>query len=213
MKKKDMLETLCRIGEGISIMFGSSCEVVIHNLDSPDRGIVAIYNGHVTGRKVGDSLSILGLKNLRQGKITNDLINYESKTKDGRLIKSSSFYISDTDYSFILGINFDYTNLKMADLSIQGLIATADHIEDCFPENSNNFIDDVFCEVTDSIGKPVALMNKDDRLKAIKLLDERGVFLMQKAIPTIAEKLNVSRYTIYNYLKILGSENSNNQKS
>lgn len=210
MKKKDMLDTLCRVGEGISIMFGSSCEVVIHDLDSPDRGIVAIYNGHVTGRKVGDSLSILGLKNLRQGKITNDLINYEAKTTDGRLIKSSSFYISDKDYSFILGINFDYTNLKMAGLSIQSLITTAAHIEDSFPENSNNFVDDVFNEVIDNIGKPVALMNKDDRLKAIKALDERGVFLMQKGIPTIAEKLSVSRHTIYNYLKILESENTNN---
>jgi len=42
------------------------------------------------------------------------------------------------------------------------------------------------------------------------LFNERGVSLMQKAIPTIAEKLNVSRYTIYNYLKILEGENINN---
>ncbi len=48
--------TLNQLARGISEHFGSNCEVVIHELNeqSTQGSISAIYNGHVTGRKVGD---------------------------------------------------------------------------------------------------------------------------------------------------------------
>lgn len=46
---------LCEIGECIAKQFGDDCEVVLHDLTrSYDNTIVAIWNGHVTGRNVGD---------------------------------------------------------------------------------------------------------------------------------------------------------------
>ena len=49
------LELLKQVAAGIAAQFGSSCEVVIHDLSrNPDHSIVAIINGHVSGRKVGD---------------------------------------------------------------------------------------------------------------------------------------------------------------
>ena len=53
-------------------------------------------------------------------------------------------------------------------------------------------------------GKPVNLLNKEDRLEVIKTLDKQGMLKMQKSIATIAKMLCVSRYTIYNYLNKLG---------
>ena len=45
---------LCEIGECIAKQFGKDCEVVLHDLTrSYDNTIVAIWNGHVTGREVG----------------------------------------------------------------------------------------------------------------------------------------------------------------
>ena len=45
--------------KGIASKFGPNCEVVVHDLatNDPERSIVAIENGHVTGRKVGDGPS------------------------------------------------------------------------------------------------------------------------------------------------------------
>ena len=43
-----------------------------------------------------------------------------------------------------------------------------------------------------------------DRMRIIQLLYERNVFQMQKAVPYVAERLNISRFTVYNYLKELG---------
>ena len=52
------LELLKQVAAGIAAQFGSSCEVVIHDLSrNPDHSIVAIINGHVSGRKVGDGAS------------------------------------------------------------------------------------------------------------------------------------------------------------
>jgi predicted transcriptional regulator YheO len=52
------LELLRQVAAGIAAQFGSSCEVVVHDLSRhPDHSIVAIENGQVTGRKVGDGAS------------------------------------------------------------------------------------------------------------------------------------------------------------
>lgn len=46
-----------------------------------------------------------------------------------------------------------------------------------------------------------------DVIKIVRFLDERGALLIQKGVQIIAEKLNVSRYTIYNYLNEINNKN------
>ena len=61
-----MLEFLLRLAKALAAQFGPSCEIVIHDLKSndPDSSIVAIENGHVSGRKVGDGPSHVVLEAL-----------------------------------------------------------------------------------------------------------------------------------------------------
>ena len=55
MESKLPLGLLKRLAKGLAAQFGEDCEIVIHDLtgDSRKKTIVAIENGHVTGRKVG----------------------------------------------------------------------------------------------------------------------------------------------------------------
>jgi len=46
----NFLESLKPVVDGIATMFGKNCEVVLHDLRNLERSIVAIANGHVTGR-------------------------------------------------------------------------------------------------------------------------------------------------------------------
>ena len=71
MLSASTLQFLFQLAKGISRQFGPNCEVVVHDLDSndPNSSIVAIENGHVTGRKVGDGPSHVVLEALRSGKI------------------------------------------------------------------------------------------------------------------------------------------------
>ena len=53
------LEFLFHLAKGLARQFGPNCEVVIHDLAAkdPEKSIVYIVNGHVTGRRVGDGPS------------------------------------------------------------------------------------------------------------------------------------------------------------
>ena len=64
------LEFLFHLAKGLARQFGPNCEVVVHDLSTndPDSSIVAIENGHVTGRKVGDGPSHAVLEGLRAGR-------------------------------------------------------------------------------------------------------------------------------------------------
>jgi predicted transcriptional regulator YheO len=52
------------------------------------------------------------------------------------------------------------------------------------------------------VGKPVALMDKDDKVKAIRFLDEKGAFLIKKAGDRVTKYYDISKYTLYNYLDL-----------
>jgi DNA binding protein with HTH domain len=51
-----------------------------------------------------------------------------------------------------------------------------------------------------SIGKPASQMSRSEKQQVVRFLDERGVFLIRKAVESTAERLGVTRFTIYNYL-------------
>lgn len=51
-----------------------------------------------------------------------------------------------------------------------------------------------------SLGKQVEDMTRSERQEVVRFLDERGVFMLRKAVETVADRLGVTRFTIYNYL-------------
>ena len=57
---------LVNIMKLIAAEFGPQCEIVLHDWSKEyDKTIIAIENGHVSGRKVGDGGSNLGLEVMR----------------------------------------------------------------------------------------------------------------------------------------------------
>ena len=49
--------------------------------------------------------------------------------------------------------------------------------------------------------KSVALMQKDDKLAIVEKLEQKGVFAIKNAVEYVADRLGVTNYTVYNYLK------------
>ena len=43
-------------------------------------------------------------------------------------------------------------------------------------------------------------MSRRERREVVRFLDDRGVFMLRKAVETVADRLGVTRFTIYNYL-------------
>ncbi len=186
------LKTLEQVAKGIAATFGSSCEVVIHDVGAkhPEHSIVAIENGHVTGRKVGDGASHVVLEQVRQADAQpSDHLSYLTRTPDGKILKSSTMYIRGRSgkVTAILGINYDISSLLMVEGAVHELIDTEDRTQS-EPEKIIN------------VGKPVALMNKDDKMRAIGFLSQNGAFLITKSGDKVAKYFGISKYTLYSYI-------------
>ncbi len=54
--------------------------------------------------------------------------------------------------------------------------------------------------VESELGAPLSELDREQKLAAIRILDERGAFSLRKAIEDVADAMGVSRITIYNYL-------------
>ena len=202
------MDALKQIAKGIAGHFGSSCEVVIHELSerSADSSIVAIENGHVSGRKPGDGPSHIVLEQLGQeDPDAEDQIGYLTRTPDGKILKSSSIYIRDGQgkIAAILGINFDISALQMFENALHEIISPDQH-EQKEPEritlNVADLLDDLIRQADELVGKPVALMTKDDKVKAIRYLNSTGALLITKSGDKIAKHFSISKYTLYSYL-------------
>jgi hypothetical protein len=54
--------------------------------------------------------------------------------------------------------------------------------------------------VADELGAPLAQLSREGKQRAVQLLDERGAFSFRKSVEDAAQALQVSRFTVYNYL-------------
>ncbi len=205
-KINPILKSYIPVVDGIAKTFGKNCEVVLHDFSKMDRSIVAIANGHVTGRSVGGPLYESLLKNVLDHNIQEDKINYTGKSAEGRVLKSSTMFIRDEDNSIIgcVCINFDLSELVVSKRVIDNLIQTQSSETEKEQDESTNRVNDVLTDIVkntlEKSGKPVAYMGKEEKVNIVKELDHQGAFLIKGAIDYVAKVLCVSRYTIYNYL-------------
>jgi CRP-like cAMP-binding protein len=61
-------------------------------------------------------------------------------------------------------------------------------------------LDRLIAQVERQLGAPLAQLSREDKQRAVRLLDERGAFTLRKSIEDVADALGVSRITVYNYL-------------
>jgi len=206
------LELLRQVAAGIAAQFGSNCEVAIHDLSrDPDRSIVFIANGHVSGREVGDGASNVVMEQLRtQDPEPKDHLCYLTKTPDGKILKSSTVYIRDRKgkVSAILAINYDISRLILMEEALHDLTSTGEEVPS-EPEritNVSDLLDELIQQSVALVGKPAAVMNKDDKVRAIQFLNQNGAFLITKSGDKVAKYFGISKYTLYSYIDMKQQE-------
>ena len=64
----------------------------------------------------------------------------------------------------------------------------------------NDLLDELIRQSARLVGKPVALMNKDDKIKAIRFLNDSGAFLITKSGLRVCYFFGISKFTLYSYL-------------
>lgn len=58
-------------------------------------------------------------------------------------------------------------------------------------------------QVEEEMGASLPELDRHSKQRAVRILDEKGAFLLRKAIEDIADAMGVSRITIYNYLSAI----------
>ena len=183
------LEQLKVIAHGIATQFGASCEVLIHDvqIETLESSIVYIEHGDISNRDVGDG-------------------------KDGRVLRSTTMYIRDDNdkLQYLLCINYDITDFITLQNSLDRIITSSNHAWETKGErivtSVSDLLSDMLSQAEKVVGRPAHLMNKNERLEAIRYLYCQGAFLISKASDKISEYFNVSKFTLYNDLNQVKEE-------
>ncbi|MFM8625699.1 MAG: helix-turn-helix domain-containing protein [Actinomycetota bacterium] len=64
-------------------------------------------------------------------------------------------------------------------------------------------LDRLIAQVERELGGPLTELSRNDKQLAVRLLDQRGAFILRRAVEDVADAMGVSRITVYNYLNAL----------
>lgn len=198
------LQVIVPVAKSIAETFGSNCEVVIHDFSNLESSIVAIFNGHVTGRTIDTKMTESILEKINKHQEGHDVYNYTGKSTLGRELKSTTTFIRDEANTIVgcMCINFDITDLISARNIMNELCKVDEKEVEVIGEV--NKVNDVLFDIVEStihkFSRPVIYLTKDEKVSIVKDLEDKGVFLIKGAIDFVANSLQVSRYTVYNYL-------------
>ncbi len=203
------LDFLERLSKAIAAQFGESCEVAVHDLKSGDKEhtIALIENGNVTHRQKGDGPSRVVLETLKaeDPAALEDSAGYLMRTHDGRILKCATVYIRDENGvpEGIFSINYDITELLMAERAVGSLLHHKEEEKktpERIPQSVNELLDDLIEQSVQLVGKPVAMMNKEDKIRAIAFLNKAGAFLITRSGDKVSKYFGISKYTLYSYI-------------
>ncbi|HET7577874.1 MAG TPA: PAS domain-containing protein [Bacillales bacterium] len=199
-----------RTADILVAMFGPRCEVAVHDFNNLERSLIYLA-GTLTGREIGAPITDLVLQQLRNGDSeVQDIANYKTVSKSGKVMKSSTVYLRDPHSNVIgaLCINLDISLLIQLGGEISDFIQFDD--EKKKKENFYSTVQDVtegmVHEVLQKFNKVPALLDTDEKIECVRKLENRGAFLIKGAVEYLADLLGVSKYTVYNYLQKIRTE-------
>ncbi|MDH0648899.1 PAS domain-containing protein [Pseudomonas sp. GD03858] len=194
-------------------------EILLHDLDHPERSVVAIANGHLSGRQVGSPILAApeqdqGFKALMQACGSQHgcepvvLPDYPTTLKGRSLRSATAIFRDSAGQPFAsLCVNTDVSGLDAAMAFLQhfqplgAMPAASDE-----PADMAVLMAEIIQAALQRSGQ--GRMNKQAKVDAVRVMQERGLFIVKGGVEKAADALGVTRYTIYNYLEQLRGESS-----
>lgn len=206
--------------DGLASLLGTGCEVVLHAFDQLDASVIKIANGHITGREAGAPATDFALAQLQQTTHPKDQgpeeldpeeqgswRSYFSRNRQGQLLKSASMTIRNRQQQPIgmLCVNFSLDaplSSLLAALSLPGGSNSLDTgpvvLEN---ESFANSVDDLVAQVMAKVDADTRLPASARNKVIITTLYDRGLFEIKEAAHRVAERLAISRHTVYLHIR------------
>lgn len=209
MTYDEALEFLDRVASGLARTMGPFCETLVQ--DSTEDGLVvrSIYNGHISGRTVGSTLSIYGRDTAWEDPenagldMESDNVCLFATTARGRRVKSSTWVLQGSDYILELGVNMDITAVDQVTALLGGLTQADGELRERLrgqprPQQEAQAMLEAHLA---AMGKPAETLSRSERVLLVHGLREEGFFDFPKSVALVAARLGVSKCTIYIYLR------------
>ncbi|EGO8326052.1 PAS domain-containing protein [Enterococcus faecalis] len=197
--------------DGLGNFFGSTHEVILHSLENLESSAIKVINGHFSNRKEGAPITDMALKMLSQVESEHDYAvkPYYNKNQKGVILKSSTIpVIGENDR--IIGLICINMHLEMP---------LIDYLQDLLPsgqqndmsqelKNSEHFSDNIDELITTSLTKVKQAVDSDPNVShlnqnkeiVIRLYDQ-GIFNLKDSVIKIADRLGISKNTIYLHIR------------
>ncbi|MGA7510909.1 MAG: transcriptional regulator [Erwinia billingiae] len=202
----DILKSYEAVVDGLAMLIGSHCEIVLHSLEDLKYSAVRIANGEHTGRKIGSPITDLALRMLHDmnGADSNVSKAYFTRAKSGVLMKSVTIAIRNGDQR-VIGLLCINMNL---DVPFSQIMATFMPPETQDAASSVNFassVDDLVMQTLEFTIEEVSgdrnVSNNAKNRQIVLNLYEKGIFDIKDAINQVADRLNISKHTVYLYIR------------
>lgn len=196
----------------MGLVFGNNFEIILHDISNLESSVIAIVNSHISGRSIGSSITDFAMKIILDKEYLNNdyIVNYEGRTKDGRSLVSSTFFIKEKNKLIgMLCVNHDVHDLVEANKSISNLMKAfslvdppssefsySENLDDSVKSLSSNIIQSTF----NQFGIPPERMSSDEKIELVRQLDHQYVFSTKGSVTQVANYFNTSESTIYRYI-------------
>ncbi|OOH90262.1 hypothetical protein BMT54_05010 [Pasteurellaceae bacterium 15-036681] len=194
--------------DGIAALIGEHCEIVLHSLEFLEHSAIYIVNGHNTDRKIGSPITDRALWSLHHMQTDSVSKPYFTRAKGGVMMKSITIAIRNGKQHVIglicININLDvpvsqFLNSFIAPQESDSSVNFASSVEDLVAQTIESTIE----EITND--RSVANNNKNRQI--VTTLFEKGIFDIKDAINQVADRLDISRHTVYLYIRQIKQDN------
>lgn len=217
MNNDQLLRSYIPLVHFLGEALGNTCEISLHDVRNPDDSLIAIANStDISGRRIGSPLTDLGLKVIKERYYENKdfITKYPSRTKDGKTLRSSTFFIKNSENQVIglLCVNVNISEFIQAANCLNKFLSEISGgpernlAEEKTPlsDNLSGSIEELVMSIIEStmaeINIPPERMSSEEKMSIVYKLDEKGVFLLKGAINEVAKQLKTSENTVYRYL-------------
>ena len=218
-EREIVMKALHPVVQMLGGIVGPHIEVVLHDQTKPEHSVVAIANGHVTGRTLGSSI-LSGPKDdvalveanrelHARGVVEHAVIaKYTTENAAGQLLRSATVVFRDsTGEPFAaLCLNCDQSMFQAAYSWLERVLNMVPAAEAPKPTHEPELdarMKEIIADAVTTFGKPTNMMNKEEKIFAVQLMQRRGLFIVRGGVERAASALGVTRFTIYNYLEEL----------
>ncbi|RTP06653.1 helix-turn-helix transcriptional regulator [Enterobacter hormaechei] len=211
--KNSLINELSAVMEALSSVTGQHMEIVLHDLERPEASVLRIVNGHVSGRQIGSSLlegpeNDMGFTGLLAQETSPEktdpavFTNYRTVGPQGKPLRSSTVLFRDESGKVTLSLcfNADYSEVDAAREALSRLMPAQATVAESGESGLEEKMHEIIRACIPPSGQLRVGSTKKDKVEIVRLMQEKGLFIVRGGVEMAARVLGVTRYTVYNYL-------------